>query len=483
VHRTGLSQGLQQANKYRERFSTARHHLGIYRCVGNTARYSTSHNIEDLSSSIGAAVAKVLFNHSALCCGIINEDKNDPAFIRLETIDISKRIEYQEIEANTAEDHDRRLIEVLEAKHSELWPDPKTLPPWKLIIIQSKALSTEGPGFDAVFAFHHALGDGLSGVAFHRSFLQALNNSSDDTLASPFVKVPESITLPPAMEKSIDFKISWWFLLTQLWNEMRPRWLFPDALPPWTASPCSAANIQNYKSRMKIFTIEPNLVVKILAACRTEKATVTGLLHGLIVTSLASHVPEASSFASGTPFSLRHLSRLSVNAMGVQVSGHTSKYTTETLSRIRSSTSPEQVTNDIWTIAREFRASMNAELAALPNDNLVGLIPYISNLHKMFESKIGKPREETYELSNVGVLKNESIEGRWRIERDVFSQSGMGTGAPVAFNVASVGGGPMSISVTWLQGDIEERLVDGLVKDVEFGLRCMGEGKEVFLEF
>jgi hypothetical protein len=99
----------------------------------------------------------------------------------------------------------------------------------------------------------------------------------------------------------------------------------------------------------------------------------------------------------------------------------------------------------------------------------------------MFESKIGKPRGETYELSNVGSLKNEGGEGKWKIDRDIFSQSGMGTGAPVAFNIASVGGGPMSISVTWLQGDIEEKLVDELARDVEFGLKCIGEGKEVSL--
>jgi hypothetical protein len=449
--------------------------------VGNTAKYSTPDNVGDLSSSIEAAVTKVILQHPTLCCGIINEDKNDPTFIRLDSIDISKRIEYREIQASTPEDHERGLIKVLEQKHCELWPDPKTLPPWKIIIVQSAALSSQGSKFDAVFAFHHALGDGLSGVAFHRSFLQSLNDASNDKLASPIVKVPESITLPPAMEKSIDFKISWWFLITQLWNELRPRWLFPDAAPPWTASPCSAANIQTYKSRVKIFTIHSDLVVKILAACREQNATVTGLLHGLIVTSLASHVPEASSFASGTPFSLRHLSGLSASAMGCQVSGHTSTYTPEIVSRIRSSAAPEQVMAEIWTIARDFRASMSAELASLPNDNLVGLIPYVSNLHKMFESKIGKPRGETYELSNVGSLKNEGGEGKWKIERDVFSQSGMGTGAPVAFNVASIGGGPMSISVTWLQGDIEEKLVDELARDVEFGLKCIGEGKEVSL--
>ncbi|TVY38079.1 putative alcohol acetyltransferase [Lachnellula subtilissima] len=465
-----------------ERFSTARHNLGIYRCVANTARYSTTHDSGELSLAIETALVKVIVEHAALCCGIINEDKNDPAYVRLDSIDVSKCIDYRTLKTLSAEEHEQELTRILEQRHSELWPDPSTLPPWKVIIVQSDALSSQASAFDAIFAFHHALGDGLSGVVFHRSFLHALNSSEGDKSTSRILKVPEPISLPPAMEKTIDFKICWYFLLVQLWKEIRPRWLFPDPAPPWAALPCSAANIQNYKSRVRIMTIEPELVPKILVASREQKATITGLLHGLIVTSLTTHVPEATSFASGTPFSLRHLTGLSpTKEMGVQVSAHISTYTPEIISRIRSSRTPEQVTSEIWNIARNFRAAMAAELAALPNDNLVGLIPYISGMHQYFQSKIGKPRAETYELSNVGNMNNKEVEGKWNIERDFFTQSGMATGSPVSFNVASVSGGPLCVTVTWLQGDIEEELVDKLAEDVKFGLKCIAEGKEVSL--
>ncbi|TVY45868.1 putative alcohol acetyltransferase [Lachnellula occidentalis] len=465
-----------------ERFSTARHSLGVYRCVANTARYSSTQDSGELCLAIEAALVKVILEHPALCCGIINEDKKDPAYVRLDSIDISKCIDYRMLESSSAEEHEQELTRILEQRHSELWPDPSTLPPWKVIIVQSDALFSQGSTFDVIFAFHHALADGLSGVVFHRSFLHALNSSDGDKLTSRILKVPESISLPLAMEKSIDFKISWLFLLSQLWNEVRPRWLFPGPSPPWTALPCSASNIQNYKSRVRIMAIESELVPKILAASREQKATITGLLHGLIVTSLTTHVPEATSFASGTPFSLRHLTGLSpTKEMGVQISAHTSIYTPGIISRIRSSRTPEQVTSEIWNIARNFRIAMAAELAALPNDNLVGLIPYVSNMHNMFQSKIGKPRSETYELSNIGNMNNEGVEGKWKIERDIFTQSGMGTGSPVSFNVASVSGGPLCVTVTWLQGDIEEELVDELLNDVKFGLKCIAEGKEVSL--
>jgi hypothetical protein len=102
-------------------------------------------------------------------------------------------------------------------------------------------------------------------------------------------------------------------------------------------------------------------------------------------------------------------------------------------------------------------------------------------MHKFLTSRVGKTPSETYELSNVGALKNELEDEKWRIQRVIFTQSGMATGPAVGFNVASVAGGPLTISVSWLEGDIDESLVDELIKDVERGLRNIAEGKEVKL--
>ena len=55
----------------------------------------------------------------------------------------------------------------------------------------------------------------------------------------------------------------------------------------------------------------------------------------------------------------------------------------------------------------------------------------------------------------------------------------MATGPAVDFNVASVAGGPLTISLSWLEGDIDESLVDEIIKDVERGLRSIVEGQEV----
>lgn len=328
----------------------------------------------------------------------------------------------------------------------------------------------------------------MSGMVFHRSFLAALELPLSSESPSTVVNVPRHLTLFPPIEKCVDFKISWPYFLGQIWNSVKPLWWFPPSSIPWTAGRISEANIKDCHSRVKIFSLPVDLVTEVLAECRIHKTTLTGLLHGLSVASFATHVPEASCFSSATPFSLRHLTGLSTtDDFGVQVSSLSSIYGSEIVASLRETQSPEELTSKIWHIASKFKKDMSAEISTLPNDNQVGMIPYISNMESLWTGKFGKARESTYEISNVGALKPKSGEsvsvgdagGNWKIERVVFTQSGMGTGAALGINVASVVGGELAVSFTWLRGDIEDILVGRVLGDLESGLRCVGEGREI----
>jgi hypothetical protein len=332
----------------RERFSTARHHLGYYRCVANAVRYSIDKHSEDLSSILETALAKVILKHPALCCGIINEVKKDPAFIRLNFIDLSKCIEYRDLDVLTAEECDQKLAEIIEHQHQQLWPHLDSQPGWKVIIVQSKKLNFSSTIFYAVFAFHHALGDGLSGMVFHRSILNALSDSSENpSLKDHIVTILDSIILKPAIEKLVNFKVSWRFFLGVLWSGLKPKWLFRDTSPAWTGSICAPLPIQNYASKVKFITIQDESVGNILKACREQKSTLTGLLHGIIVASLTSRVPYALAFIAITPFSLRSITGLSTtDEMGVQVAALSSTFSSDTISGIRAAHDPRQLTEE-----------------------------------------------------------------------------------------------------------------------------------------
>jgi hypothetical protein len=394
---------------------------------------------------------------------------------------MSKCIDYRVLDSPNPEEYEKSLIETVEHQHGELWPDLHCRPGWKLIVVQGKHTWKV---FDAVFAFHHAIADGLSGMVLHRSLMKALNDSAPVGTYQHILRLPDSIRLLPPMEEMIYFKISWWYLFSTIWNQLlKPKWLFPDSSPPWSGEICSPTSVQNYRSRVKLISIPAIQVNTILNACREQKTTLTGLLHGLFVTSLVSRVPSATSFTSVTPFSTRYLSGLSsTEEMAAQYAGHTSKYTPDIISAIRWSSDPAQITEQVWEIAKSFKAEMAAETAKMPNNNLIGMIPYISSFHNMFLSKMGKSRDDTYEVSNVGSLKNEDEKAQWKFGRVIFTQSGNATGAAFSVNVASVVGGLLTISVTWLEGVIEEKLVGEVVEDVQYALRCIADGKEVSLE-
>ena len=465
--------------KAREQFSTVRHDLGLYRCVQNTARYSIDRTAEDLISTTENALAKVILRHPSLCCGIINEDKDEPAFVRLESIDVSKCIDHQVLDSETPEEYEQRLIEILEHQHQQLWPDTHCQPLWKLIIVHSKAPSSERTTFDAIFSWHHGIADGLSGMVFHRSLQEALNDTTTSAMADRTIKIPDTIILFPPQEEMIKFKITWLFLLAALWHTMRPKWLFPDSSPPWTGADV-ASNTEKYEPHIKLFSIPSEQVSDIISACREQKTTLTGLFQALIVASLAKRVPDATSFTSSTPFSPRSISGISsINDITVQVCSHSSKYTPAMISAIRASSTPSQSTHRIWEVARTFRKDLAADMARMPTDNVVGLLPYAGSIHNMFRSKLGKPRDDTFQVSNIGTFKNEGT-GQWKIKRMFFTQCGM-AGAAFSFNATSVVGGPLTVSVTWMGGDVEELLIANIIADVQYALKCVADGREVSL--
>jgi Alcohol acetyltransferase len=435
--------------------------------------------MDDLLVAMESALARVILRHPPLCCGIINEDKDDPSFVRLESIDVSKCIDYRLLNSSVQEEHEQSLIEIIQNQHCLPWTDMHCRPVWKLIIVQSKALAPERTVFDAIFAWHHGIADGISGMVFHRSMQEALNDSATVAMDHHMIKVPESISLFPPQEAMIEFKISWWYFLTSVWHFLRPKWLFPDSSPPWTGPPVPT-NTENFDPRVQLISLPSKDVNSILSSCREQKTTLTGLFEALVVSSLAHRVPNANNFVSNTSISPRSLSGISSTSdMAVQVCSHKSAYNSDIVSAIRAASTPAQATDQVWGVARDFRASLASEMAQMPNDNPAGLLPYAGNIRNFFRSKLGKPREDTFQISNVGTLKNEVGEGKWKIERIFFTQCGM-AGSVFSFNVASVGGGPLSITFTW-QADIANNFMGNLIADVHHSLKCIADGREISL--
>lgn len=116
----------------------------------------------------------VIPRHAALQCGIVDEDTAHPYFVALPVIDLRQVLRLADA-APAQESHDQTVLRVLSQRHSQLWKDVAINPPWQAIAIRdSKSSTNRDTMIDVVFAFHHALSDGLGGLVFHYNLLQAL---------------------------------------------------------------------------------------------------------------------------------------------------------------------------------------------------------------------------------------------------------------------------------------------------------------------
>lgn len=408
----------------------------------------------------------------------MNEDQHDASFVKLNSIDLPRHIDFRKGPATGIGNHNAYLEAILEQQHSQLWTEVDKRPPWKIIVSQ---ISDDTPFFNVVFAYHHAIGDGVSGVIFHRSLLDALNHPSVASKAPDrLLKTPDSIHLVPAIEDLVDFRISWNYLLRVAWNAYKRTWsksLGIKAPPPWPANKINKELAEKYRSRVKIMAVSPEQVANLVGKCREEKATLTGLLHGIAVSLLSLRVPEATTFALTTPTSLRHLlSTPPTQDMAVQAGSHTVTYTQTQLADIRSSSQdPVKTASKIWSIARDFKAKIGSSLSV--GDNPVGLNRYVTDLFEHYKANASLPRDESLVISNLG---NFSIKGEdiWGIEQLSFSQSGMVLGAAFDFNLVSVDGGPLTIATTWLQGVVEDSVVLDMAERIEIVLNSIRCGRE-----
>lgn len=384
--------------------------------------------------------------------------------------------------------------------------------------------------------------DGISGMIFHASLLSALNNPTTiPSQQNGLIQLPKQVFLTPSIEQRLKFPISWPFFLREVWKSIRPAFLTPTpAEIPWTGPPCSPTPISYFTTHIRLITLAPDSVAAMIQKCRHEKVTLTALLHAVVVTSLATRLPDASSFKADTPYSLRHLT--GEKGMANQVSGYSHTFALATVNALRraaaslpsSSSDPDKLTrgvlesDEIWNVAREFKTELSKDLETLPRDNILGMLAYLTDHFKFITARMYKPRGSSYEISNVGVMnllkhvekagqsdsvRNEGTntevplarhavaanqsakptpsepadstqQGRLQTKppqhhhqngpryqiphRIIFTQSGNCTGPALNFNLASAPGpaGALSITVTWLAGEVDDSLARAVAGDV-----------------
>src|ERR1700709_1242888 len=145
------------------------HDLGVQSNILVSATYAHRGSGILTPARVSSALLLVIHEHPALwLIGVKQpsqrkEGNNRMWEARLPSIIFKDCVQF----VNENNEGDAGILKIFKKAHNQ-WFDTgnKSKPWWKLIVVNGRNL---------IFLYHHSIGDGLCGYAFHRSFLAALN--------------------------------------------------------------------------------------------------------------------------------------------------------------------------------------------------------------------------------------------------------------------------------------------------------------------
>jgi hypothetical protein len=411
-----------------------------------------------------AALRHCIDRHPILSSVIVGGDGERPEFATPKKLDLSKHVQIRHRDESLTEDS---VIEKLLAEVSdEQFLSVDETPPWKLVLMSLPSGQGSATRLLALFAYYHSHGDGKSGLAFHQTFLVGLShNAIPGRAAGDNVCEPCSKPLPPPMEKAGKLSLSWSYLLSPLIGTYMPSFLasmlgfraswIAQSSDIWRGKDLNFDQ-NDFRTGLVLLNMNHDTMHDALQRCKARQTTFTGLLNHLIARSISENV-SSEAFAAQVVIDLRHLFQDTYgnNTMNNCVSAYN-----ETVPRTEAESTQDWTdpASKIWAAARKTSAGLKEASSTLHNQP-IGLLAYLKEFRPWTLGQIGKPRECSYEISNLVVFdpasKAEPPNSSQRpiaIEKTMFSQPANAAGSCLNFNLVSTKGGPLVITVTWQRG-------------------------------
>ncbi|KAK6512934.1 hypothetical protein TWF506_009096 [Arthrobotrys conoides] len=482
-----------------EKFHIIRSSISFYNNVIVSASYSSPNLLSP--DRLVRALHTVLSAHPSLSVGIQlpEEPTGTPSFIRLPSIDFSKSEKFIIWESSsTSPGHAKEYKDLICRLHNTPFSneDLKTLPLWRIGVLKrsyntptahDSETNSEGRiDYEIAFSFHHAIADGLSGAAFHYSLVSALN-SVDETGDSganwDIYTPPKDLKLLPSMDEILDFgmgiktagKVAGFvgksvlpsFLQKTFWAAGK----IPEKLSP---------------TKIDVLTVEPYVLENLVKTLRAKKISLTAFLTYAVADSLFTilKVWEKDEFAK-----IKYV-KVSVPMSYRKNAGWDNTVMSDFVGAINWDIGKFKSLEGEVSGMKKLTAELKKE-STVTRDSEVGLIALIGDLAGFFKGQVGKDRELTFEVSNLGILdagkigdpkkkgrEKEQKEGEgegskmgakgsegWRIEGALFSQSASVPGPAFSANAVTVGGN-MAIVVQWMEGVFKDEFMEALVKNL-----------------
>ncbi|KMU84168.1 hypothetical protein CIHG_01953 [Coccidioides immitis H538.4] len=467
-----------------EKYSTTRHHLGFYHNVSVSAAYTLPQSPEyPLKDCIYHASRALINEHPALSAVPVDEDTSKPYFVRLPEIDLAKSIFFDDWGCSFAPDGDNqdgefpveswdhKLEQFLQSQHDT--PFTPGLPFWRLYIL---ADYHDERHFVAVFVYHHGIGDGSSGKAFHATLLRALADAPSGGSKHPelVVKPPETPLLP-ALESLHPLPYSLPFLLKAGLDAKLPCRRDPRL---WTGGKIRLP----LRTKVRIMTVSESTTTILKQLCREHGTTITAALQTLLASALFAYLPRTYTklHCAGAVSARRWLPRdvVTDNSMGVWVLDFSEMYTRAAVT--------ESGSGFPWNEVQRSRKNIEHFLRRRGKNSQVALLRYVSNYHRdLCTSMIGKDRDASFEVSNLGCFKptsspqglqldeNKSTDDKVcemngpRIGKMVFSQCANVAACAVNLSVITGGDGRLVLMFCWQESIVEPELMASVVEQMQ----------------
>lgn len=340
-----------------ENWSVYRGNLGIYANVAVAMRYVPRETLD--RSTFGARVTRALRDRvipalPLLGCVLVDGDTARPRFKKT-----TRRAGGGGSEVPVVLVKDCGDIQGFLRREHDQYPTDDRL--WRVSIVPANDIKgkEEGASFWVSFAFHHAIGDGTSGLIFHEHLLRALQDPG------PTHDGDASLPLPPSIEDcGLDLRVP----ISELVKEVHRLLPLPASLRSWLSGPdyygglkTSSGARRRSKTGMVTMELGDRQVARLRMIAKEHGISVHALLHGASVHSIDTEAVIKTS----TPISLRPLvPEAHRRQMANYVSAHLSTSSKE---------------DDPISTAQKFHAELHGPESRRRALHLLGKLSYVNN--------------------------------------------------------------------------------------------------------
>jgi hypothetical protein len=450
-----------------ERFHITLSQLGLDSCVAIVGEFT---NVSGLTGQdkdwLYPALHRVILEHPALGVQIQAGDKGDvPKYVRLSAVDMDVVVHY-------AQDEQTSVEQLLRSELERPFELGTTSPLWRIAVAHGSSSRTRL----IVFAYHHAIADGLSGPAFMSALLSALNEQKFSQAGyQSKVDVPTEPTIVGPLEAFTDISPSFSIMYKEAFKLLAPPSWKPGFYS-WTGNP--VMKIPSLGMSVRCWEISAAHTTKILHLCRENKTTFTAFLHTLVAEILSrlvlsfqgGQLSPYMTITTAVPVSLRRFTGASPFVLCDHVS---SAYFHIPIQSASTKDPAGQDRSFPWATASEFGLQLQGSIETLPRHlGPLRLLFSLGQANAYVQGMLGKKRESSVTISNLGTFplreaQNMGSASSWTIGSVYFAQCDVVRGAAIKVNVMGSPNGTTSVAFTWGNASIDAELVEKFIDDTK----------------